>query len=149
MNHRKVIMALLLAAISGPVLADKCETTIDSTDKMEFDKSSISVPAGCKTFQVNLVHSGKMGKDIMGHNWVLTTRENASSVAAEGMTAGIDDHYLQPQETRVIAATELIGGGLKSSTLIDVTALSKDTEYQYFCSFPGHISMMTGTLTLD
>ncbi|QPG05748.1 azurin [Salinimonas marina] len=143
------MITLILSAISGPVLAEKCETTINSTDKMVFDKSSISVPASCKTFRVNLLHSGKMGKDIMGHNWVLTTQKNASAVAAAGMTAGIENHYLQPQESRVIAATKLIGGGLQSSVNIDVAELSTDTEYQFFCSFPGHISMMIGTLTID
>jgi len=54
-----------------------------------------------------------------------------------------------PDDERVIGATDIIGGGEQTSTTFSVEGLSKDEEYMFFCSFPGHIGIMKGTVTLS
>jgi azurin len=48
----------------------------------------------------------------------------------------------------VLAATRLIGGGETASVTFFVASMKPGEEYAYFCSFPGHASMMRGTLAL-
>jgi len=84
----------------------------------------------------------------MGHNWVLTSAANMQPVATDGMAAGIDKDYLKPGDDRIIAHTKIIGAGEKDSVTFDVSKLAAGTDYAFFCSFPGHISMMKGTVTV-
>lgn len=42
----------------------------------------------------------------------------------------------------------MIGGGESASVTFDVGALAADKNYLYFCSFPGHAALMSGTITL-
>lgn len=139
--------ALTLAA-ALPAFADDCAVTVGSTDQMTFDTKAIKVSAQCKTFTVTLKHLGKLSKDVMGHNWVLTTKANERAAAMDGMAAGRRNQYVKPNDDRVIAATDLIGGGESTSVTFDVSRLSKDEDYAFFCSFPGHVAIMRGTLKL-
>ena len=70
MKAWKPALVLILAGLSSQVMAADCSVEISSNDAMQFDKTSISVPASCKQFTVKLKHSGKLAKNIMGHNWV-------------------------------------------------------------------------------
>jgi len=115
---------------------------------MQFGKKEMSVPKSCDEFTVTLTHSGKMDKSVMGHNWVLTKPDDAQAVATDGMTAGMEENYLKPDDERVIAATKIIGGGEQTSVTFSVDELAGMDEYTFFCSFPGHMSMMKGTLTV-
>lgn len=144
----KAAAVSLLILASGQVLAAECSTTIDSTDQMTFDKKAIEISKSCKTFTVNLTHSGSLPKQVMGHNWVLSKEADAQPVAMDGLSAGIDKSYLKDGETRVIAHTKVIGAGETDAVSFDVSKLSADEKYQFFCSFPGHISMMKGSVTL-
>ncbi|MOA66788.1 Azurin [compost metagenome] len=64
------------------------------------------------------------------------------------MSAGIDKDYLKDGDARVIAHTKVIGAGENDSVTFDVSKLAAGEKYGFFCSFPGHISMMKGTVTL-
>ena len=141
-------MAAALFAFGGQAWADDCSTTIDSNDMMRFDKTEMTVPSSCESFTVNLTHSGQLDKAVMGHNWVLTKSADAQGVASESFQAGLDNNYLKPGDERVLAATKIIGGGESASITFAVNTLSKDGSYTFFCSFPGHISIMQGKLTL-
>jgi azurin len=140
----------MLAAmlISAPSLANNCEITVVSNDMMQFDKKSITVDKSCKEFKVTLTHSGKLPKTAMGHNWVLTKASDARGVAADGMGAGIDNSYVKKGDSRVIALTKVIGGGESTSVTFPVSKLAAGEQYKFFCSFPGHIGIMIGDLTL-
>ena len=115
---------------------------------MKFDKASIEVPATCKDFTVKLVHSGKMAKNVMGHNWVLTKTADLQPVATEGMSLGLDKNYVNDADPRVIAHTAVVGGGESASVTFAVSKLTAGESYEYFCSFPGHWAIMKGTLTV-
>ncbi|NYT61000.1 azurin [Alcaligenaceae bacterium] len=145
----KVTIAALLSVMSLPALAANCELTVDSTDAMQFNTKEIIVDKTCEKFTVKLTHSGKLAKAAMGHNWVLTKAADKQAVATEGMTAGLDKDYVKPGDDRVIAHTKVIGGGESDSVTFDVSKLAAGENYAFFCSFPGHWAIMTGTLKLS
>ncbi|WP_426143021.1 azurin [Pseudomonas sp. DWP3-1-2] len=145
---RKLVAASLLTLISGHVLAAECKVTVDSTDQMSYDTKAIEIDKSCKTFTVELKHSGSLPKNVMGHNWVLSKEADAQPIATDGLAAGIDKNYLKEGDARVIAHTKVIGAGETDSVTFDVSKLDPAEKYQFFCSFPGHISMMKGAVTL-
>ncbi|AZE87287.1 azurin [Pseudomonas orientalis] len=144
----KLVAVSLLTLASGQLLAAECKVTVDSTDQMSFNTKAIEIDKSCKQFTVELTHSGNLPKNVMGHNWVLTSAANMQPVASDGMAAGVDKNYLKEGDDRVIAHTKLIGAGEKDSVTFDVSKLTAGTDYMFFCSFPGHISMMKGTVTV-
>ena len=71
-------------------------------------------------------------------------------IATDGLGAGIEKNYLKDGDARIIAHTKVIGAGEKDSVTFDVSKLDFLIEkYGFFCSFPGHISMMKGTLDAE
>ncbi|MNE91048.1 Azurin [compost metagenome] len=48
----------------------------------------------------------------------------------------------------MIAHTKVVGGGESDSVEIDVAKLKAGEQYMFYCSFPGHASVMKGTLEL-
>ena len=84
----------------------------------------------------------------MGHNWVLTTAGDFNDVANEGMKAGLANNYMPVGDSRVIAGTEIIGGGDTASVTFSTSGMTAGEAYTYFCSFPGHWGMMKGAFKL-
>ncbi|MEK1941202.1 MAG: azurin [Pseudomonas sp.] len=145
---RKLVVASVLTLASVQVFAADCSVTVDSTDQMTYDTKDIKISKSCKTFTVNLTHSGSMAKTAMGHNLVISKTADSAAVATDGMAAGIDANYLKAGDDRVIAHTKVIGAGEKDAVTFDVSKLKAGEDYAFFCSFPGHISMMKGSVTL-
>ena len=144
---RTFALAASLLFASSSVFA-ACSVDIEGNDAMQFNLKTIDVDKTCKDFTVNLKHTGKMAKNVMGHNWVLTTTADMQGAATDGMSAGLDKDYLKAGDTRVIAHTKIIGGGETTSVTFPVSKLAAGTAYSYFCSFPGHWGVMKGTLTV-
>ena len=145
---RKVVAASLLTLISSHLLAAECSVTVDSTDQMSFNTKAIEIDKSCKAFTVNLEHSGSLPKSVMGHNVVISKESDMQGIATDGMSVGIDKDYVKEGDARVIAHTKIIGAGEKDSVTFDVSKLDPNEKYGFFCSFPGHIGMMKGTVTL-
>lgn len=144
----KVVAVSLLALASGQLLAAECKVDVDSTDQMSYTVKEISIDKSCKTFTVNLTHAGSLPKNVMGHNWVLSKTADMPGIATDGMAAGIDKNYLKDGDTRVIAHTKIIGAGEKDSVTFDVSKLTAGESYEFFCTFPGHNSLMKGSVVL-
>jgi azurin len=144
----KLVAVSLLTLASSQLMAAECKVTVDSTDQMSFDTKDISIDKSCKTFTVELKHSGSLPKNVMGHNWVLSKTADMQPIATDGMAAGIDKNYLKEGDARIIAHTKVIGAGETDSVTFDVSKLAAGESYGFFCSFPGHISMMKGSVTL-
>lgn len=123
-----------------------CATTITGNDAMQFDVGSITVPASCSKFTINLTHSGKLPVAAMGHNVVITKASDMQAVAADGMAAGAGASYVKPDDPRVIAHSDLVGGGQSTSVSFDVSKIKDGGPYEFFCSFPGHAAVMKGTI---
>lgn len=145
---RKLVVASLLTLASAQVFAADCSVTVDSTDQMSFDTKEIKISKSCKTFTVNLTHGGTLPKNVMGHNLVIAKTADMAGITTEGMAAGIDANYLKAGDDRVIAHTKIIGAGEKDAVTFDVAKLKAGEDYSFFCSFPGHSSMMKGAVTL-
>lgn len=144
----KLVAVSLLSIASAQVMAAECKVTVDSTDQMSFNTKEIAIDKSCKQFTVELTHSGSMAKSVMGHNLVVSKEADMQPIATDGIGAGLDNNYLKAGDTRVIAHTKVIGAGEKDSLTIDVSKLAAGEKYGFFCSFPGHISMMKGTVVL-
>ncbi len=146
MFGRFLLATSVLLASSSAFAA--CSVDIDGNDAMQFNLKNIDVPKTCTEFTVNLSHSGKLAKNVMGHNWILVKTADLQAVANDGMAAGLDKDYIKAGDTRVIAHTKVIGAGEKASVTFDTSKLDAAGAYTFFCSFPGHWALMKGTLKL-
>jgi len=144
---RAIACLSLVLAAPGAFAADKvCKLDINSTDQMSYDKKELVVAADCTSVELTLHHTGKLAVAQMGHNWVLAKTADAQAVANDGLAAGVANDHIKKGDTRVIAHTKLIGGGQSTSVTFPTSALTKGGAYTFFCSFPGHIALMKGTL---
>lgn len=128
--------------------AGECSVTISSNDAMQYDTKEITVKSSCGQFTVNLKHAGTQPVAAMGHNVVVAKAADKNGIVADGATAGAAAGYLKAGDERVIAATKLIGGGEEASVTFDTAKLTKDGSYEFFCTFPGHLAMMTGKVNV-
>ncbi len=117
------------------------EITIKGGDDMKFDLSTIKAKAGQKV-KLTLVHSGKLPKASMGHNFVLLNNGvNETDFAAKALAAKDNDYIPAGSSNEIIAHTKLLGGG--ESDTIEFTAPARGA-YNYICTFPGHSALMKG-----
>lgn len=128
--------------------ADECQLSIEGNDAMAFNSKEMSVPASCKEVTITLNHVGGLPSNVMGHNWVLSKSDDFMPIANAGAKAGFDNNYLPPDDVRIIAATKIIGGGESTSVTVSLEGLTAEQEYTFFCSFPGHWSMMKGSFAI-
>ena len=145
---RKLIVAstLALGAAGAAHAADTCSANLEGNDAMRYNMANIDVPKSCATFTINLKHTGKMAKNVMGHNVVVAKTADMSGIDADGIKAGLAADYIKAGDTRVIAHSKVVGGGESTSFTVPVAKLGDG--YSFFCSFPGHSAMMKGTITL-
>jgi azurin len=136
------ITALLLA--SHVAAANVCPLTINATDQMRFEQQTLQVDGQCTEVEVTLHNSGKLPANIMGHDWVLTKTADVAAVANAGMGAGLANNYQKPGDKRIVAATAIIGGGESITVRFSTAQLEPGASYSYFCSAPGHFSIMKG-----
>lgn len=124
-------------------IPESVSLVILGNDQMKFDLDELEVYEGQKV-TLTLKHSGKMPKEVMGHNWVLLqSGVKVSQFANAAMSAKETDYVPADKMSEVIAYTKLIGGG--EEVTIEFVAPSKGS-YDYICSFPGHYSIMKGKL---
>lgn len=142
-RHYILAGAGLLWAAAGAAQA-ACEFAIEVGDTMLYSVEEMVVEKSCDTIQVDMKHTGSMPEVAMGHNWVLAKTADMEGIAKDGMAAGLENEYLQPGDERVIAATEVIGGGEATSISFSPTDLEIGGDYKFFCSFPGHYTVMQG-----
>jgi|TARA_Y100000588_G_scaffold296835_1_gene317424 azurin len=144
----KKILGSILFILAASANANECELTIESNDMMQFSTKSLTAPKSCKEVTVTLKHTGKLPKNAMGHNWVLSKQADIPDIASDGMGAGLDKNYLKEGDSRVLAATKIIGGGEQTSVTFASNLLKEGENYAFFCSYPGHYAIMQGTFTL-
>lgn len=143
---KKLLLSSAFILFSGAAFADECAVALTSNDQMQYNLKKITVPKTCESFTINLEHVGKLPKSAMGHNVVISKAADKSAVAADGIGAGLDNQYVKPNDARVIAFTPMIGGGEKTSTTFKTEGLEAGGDYNFFCTFPGHVAIMTGKL---
>jgi len=142
---RSLAVISLLAMAGNAFAADKvCKLEITGTDAMQFDKKELSVAGDCTQVEVTLHHSGKLPAQAMGHNWVLAKTADVSGIASDGVGAGFAKDHIKDGDARVIAHTKIVGGGQTTTVTFPTSKLKAGESYTYFCSFPGHSSIMKG-----
>ncbi|HUH25518.1 MAG TPA: azurin [Flavobacterium sp.] len=121
---------------------DNTTVVLEGNDQMQFDKSEIDVPVG-KTISLTLKHTGKLAKEVMGHNFVLLDQGVDFNDFASKAVLAKETDYIPADATGVLAHTKVIGGG--ESVTVEFT-ISEAGTYDFLCSFPGHSAMMKGKL---
>lgn len=147
MKSASALLALCFFLFAPAAWARTCAVTIVGNDQMKFDQGTIRLAPDCTEVSLTLRHSGKLAATVMGHNWVLTRTADFQAVANAGLRAKIEDSYLPKDDPRVIAHTQVIGGGQSTTIRFPTGKLDKGGAYTFFCSFPGHWAMMKGTLS--
>lgn len=137
------------APVDGKAVVADCATEIEGNDAMQYNVSSIVVPASCTDFKITLKHTGTMPATAMGHDVVITKTSDMKAVDVDGMAAGAPDGYVKPDDSRVIAHTKVIGGGETTSVSFPVSKIKDGGPYEFFCSFPGHSVLMHGSISVQ
>ncbi len=144
---RSLAFALALSLAAPAALAATCSVDLEGNDAMKYNKTAIEISKSCKSFTINLKHTGKLAKNVMGHNVVIAKTVDMKGIDADGMKAGIASDYLKPKDSRIVAHSKLIGGGESTSVSFDPAKLGAGPN-SFFCSFPGHSALMKGSVTL-
>lgn len=141
-------LALALLAITPHArAAQNCTVKVAGNDAMQYDIKTATVSASCPKITIQLAHTGKLAANVMGHNVIVSQTADMGAVTAAAMQAGAAAGYV-PKDPKVIAETKTIGGGQATSTSFPGSKLKAGGDYSFYCSFPGHASMMKGTLVV-
>jgi azurin len=115
-------------------------------EQMRFDTQRLVVEKG-KPFEILLENA-----DVMPHNLVIVEPGKHMEVGMAAATMGPNDNrdrqgrtYL-PKGHRILDATRLLEPGQKEK--IQVKPISKEGEYEFVCTFPGHAALMWGKLVV-
>ena len=164
------------AALAAPACEIKLFGT-DAIDTYKDEKGQpvkdITISKACKDYKVTLTHNGVMANTVMGHNFIVTPQATFDKAVATILSKygkpeiPADKKYtppLDPTGTIVgdtklpipIVATSgrLVQGkatGTKDSVTITMEKknVSEGEPYTFFCAFPGHFSLMKGTLVWE
>ncbi len=121
--------------------ANAVNLALAGNDQMRYDKDEFTVQSG-QEVTLTLRHTGKIGVDVMGHNFVLLKKGvNIPAFSANAAAAGKSNDWIPEDDKDVIVHSKMIGGG--QSTSITFTAPEPGT-YDFICSFPGHSGLMKG-----
>ncbi len=129
-------------AANLPVL----EVTIkpDAANPLAYDTKSISAKVGQK---VKVTFNNTHPTLPQPHNFVLGkvgTKDKMMTIAMSAMTL-VDKGYI-PDSPDILAHTKLINPGQSESIEFTLPAAG---EYPYFCTFPGHVAIMNGVITVQ
>ncbi|MGD8109090.1 azurin [Vibrio sp. TRT 17S01] len=150
MRLRVFVTLLMLGSTTFAVQAtEQCDVTVDANDMMQFSTNTLNVSSSCKEVTLTLNHTGKLPATSMGHNVVIVDTANVQAVGTEGMSAGIDNAYVKPNDARVYAHTKVIGGGESTKVTFSLDKMKAGGNYSFFCSFPGHWAIMRGKFVIQ
>ena len=147
MKTALLLAGLALAGLSSHAFAaGNCTVKINSDDAMKYDIKTATVSASCPTITIELAHVGKLPVTAMGHNVVVSQTVLYDAIARDGLKAGASANYVAKNDSRVIAATPLIGGGQSTKATFAGSRLKPGGDYAFYCTFPGHATLMRGKL---
>lgn len=145
---------MLLASVSVFAGTDATKTTteddvrvieIEGSDQMKFNVNEIIAEPG-EQIQIVLTTISKLPKAAMAHNVVILGKGVDSMAFATASAQARDNQYIAPEfEDRIVAATDLAGGG--ETVKVTFTVPEEEGNYDFLCSFPGHyMAGMKGVL---
>lgn len=148
MKFKTLALAALLSFGAAPAMAAECTIEIEGNDAMQYNVKEIEVSKSCDEVTINFKHVGNLPKAAMGHNVVVSKVADAQAIATEAAAAGPANDYLNKEDERIVAATDMVGGGETTSTTLKVADLVEGEDYTFFCTFPGHFAIMKGDVKL-
>jgi azurin len=120
---------------------------IEVGDNMKFSPAAITAASG-ESIKVVIKHIGQMPKVAMGHNFVLLKKGVDAKGLAEKCASARDTDFIAPAvQPQLLASTKLVGPGETAEATF--TAPTQPGDYQFICTFPGHLAVgMKGILTV-
>lgn len=149
MKFKKNIMAIILFISSiAAYSTNSREIYIEGYNRMRYSVEKITASPGEK-LTIALKGVGDMDKSVMAHNWVLLKQgTNAMNFVTKGMNYKSNENIDPSLQNKVIAKTNMVGGGEKDS--VTFTVPNKKGVYQYVCTFRGHFQAgMKGKLIVQ
>lgn len=128
---------------------DACQVALTGDDHMKYNLKSFIVPKSCDEFTIHFENVGRLPKASMGHDVVIAKKDEAQALAMDGMSAGVENDYIPPDDARVLVKTAMIGGGEKTEVIFNTDVLKSGEDYVFFCSFPGHYFTMKGAVVVE
>ncbi|MEX2574670.1 MAG: plastocyanin/azurin family copper-binding protein [Balneolaceae bacterium] len=141
-------LAVTLSAFAADGNTDVRTITVTGTDNMKFDVTLIEAEPG-ERIKIVLMTVSNMPATSMAHNVAIVDQGVDLEAFVMASMTERDNEFIAPSfEDRVIANTEMIGGGETSS--IEFTVPETPGDYDYVCTFPGHYyGGMTGILRVQ
>ena len=113
-------------------------------NQMEYKQTEFTVPAG---EEITVTFENTATSPAMEHNVVVLTSNEDAVVDRVGQAAmGAGDSEYVPDDEAVLAATDMAAPG--ETVSVTFTAPSEPGTYRYICTFPGHYTVMQGTMTV-
>ena len=137
-----------LGLVAQQAWSQECSLTIEANDMIQFNQKELKVSKSCKEVTVTLKHVGQLAANVMGHNWILAATPDFQALATAGQSAGAPN-YLPAGDKRILASTNVIGGGQSATVKFSIAGLMPGGDYTYFCSFPGHFVLMNGKFIIQ
>ncbi|MDA3921039.1 MAG: plastocyanin/azurin family copper-binding protein [Salinisphaera sp.] len=143
-----LVVAALVLGLSAVAAQAAANFTIEGTNALRFSKEHLTVAPGEKV-TIKLVNKSNLPASAMAHNWILLKADADPDIFDRAaMRARSDGYFPKAKSDEVIAHTALVAGG--HSDTVTFTAPDKPGDYEYICSFPGHLAAgMKGVLTVS
>lgn len=109
---------------------------------------TISAEPG-EEIRIRLTTESSLPPSAMSHNFVLLTLDADATAFASAAARAKDNAYIpEDMDDQVLANTDIAGGG--ETVQVTFTAPEETGDYEYICSFPGHLSGgMKGILSVE
>ena len=148
MKYHFYAVTALLPFLSGLSSAEECRLAIEANDAMQFNQRELTVSSACDEVELTLKHVGTQAAKVMGHDWVLAKTRDIAVLTNAGAAAGLANNFQPSSDTRIVAATKVVGGGESTTIKFSTSALKANEDYSFFCTAPGHSSVMRGRFKL-
>jgi azurin len=113
-------------------------------NQMKYEQTEFTVPAG---EEITITFENTATSPAMEHNVVVLTSDDDTVVNRVGQAAmGAADSEYVPDDEAILAATDMAAPG--ETVSVTFTAPSEPGTYRYICTFPGHYTVMQGTMTV-
>jgi azurin len=143
------LLTFTLVGCGGAEANPESETVSSVTitpvgNQMTFEQTEFTVTAGT---EITLTFDNTATSPAMAHNVVLLDDDAEATINRVGQAAsGASSNAYVPEDDAILAATDLAQPG--QTITMTFTAPSEPGTYAYICTFPGHYSLMQGTMVV-
>lgn len=137
-------MILLLGLlVAGGVQAEPVKKVVIEPvgDELKFKQTTFTVAPG-QTVQLIFKNTAS----VMPHNVVVLNTDSPTVVNRVGTAALTDPDYV-PDDPAILAFTKVAQPG--QTVEITFRAPDRPGRYRYICTFPGHYTLMQGTMVVS